>query len=468
MIHGKVAGTAIASSFRAEAAALSFAITHAPSHLPLIVFTDSMNVIHALQAWNRRIFCRDLRRQRNADILEVILRDINRRTAPVRVVKVKSHRGIPLNEEADVWAGTAAAAAADEVEWYFALGPPDKAMVFSWEVKEDEEECTSDVGKVFKRWNVLTDQHTVAKVRQDATMGGLFLVQEDCGRHLLQKSRTVRPWSEVEERRWMQLVGRVFPVNTYLRRIDKHPTGLCNWCKDQRETLGHFQSCCPQFADNRTLAHHGIVRAVMGALAGAQLTEWKFFYETPFNQLPFQLEWTETERESQERRRPDGVAWHAQTKTALFLEFTRCMDHPHTMAEALLRKGHQYDEAITAVHRAQARVPLKDRAVCNAVTVPLVFGVRGSVAYKEACEGLEWFKLSAAKKDKILACGVRKAIAGASDMCTARYAALREMPRKARLPNGRRVKEIIPPKPSRAAGWSRIGGGYAATQAEHQ
>ena len=164
MIHGKVAGTAIASSFRAEAAALSFAITHAPSHLPLIVFTDSMNVIHALQAWNRRIFCRDLRRQRNADILEVILRDINRRTAPVRVVKVKSHRGIPLNEEADVWAGTAAAAAADEVEWYFALDPPDKAMVFSWEVKEAKEECTSDVGKVFKRWNVLTDQHTVAKV----------------------------------------------------------------------------------------------------------------------------------------------------------------------------------------------------------------------------------------------------------------------------------------------------------------
>ena len=102
----------------------------------------------------------------------------------------------------------------------------------------------------------------------------------------------------------MQLVGRVSPVNTYLRRIDKHPTGLCNWCPDQRETIGHFQSCCPQFEDSRTLAHHGIVQAVMGALAGTQVQGWTFFSETPFNKLPFHLTWTDEEREQQENRRP--------------------------------------------------------------------------------------------------------------------------------------------------------------------
>jgi hypothetical protein len=263
----------------------------------------------------------------------------------------------------------------------------------------------------------------------------------------------------------MQLVGRVFPVNTYLRRIDKHPTGHCPFgCKDEeglpvRETIGHFQSCCKQFEENRTLAHHGIVRAVMGALAGAQLKEWKFFYETPFNQLPFQLEWTEAEREEQEKRRPDGVAWHAATRTALFMEFTRCMDHPHTMAEALAKKGHQYDEAIAAIHRAQEKVRWKDRAVCNAGTIPMVFGVRGSVAYTDACQGLEWFKLTAAKKDKILAAGVREAIAGANDMCNARYAALQGLQRKARLPNGRLAKVIIPPKPRRPTGWRTDRGG---------
>jgi hypothetical protein len=137
------------------------------------------------------------------------------------------------------------------------------------------------------------------------------------------------------------------------------------------------------------------------------------------------------------------------------------MDHPHTMAEALAKKGHQYDEVIAAIHRAQEKVRWKDRAVCNAVTIPMVFGVRGSVAYTDACQGLEWFKLTAAKKDKILAAGVREAIAGANDMCNARYAALQGLPRKARLPNGRLAKVIIPPKPRRLTGWraDRGGGG---------
>ena len=251
----------------------------------------------------------------------------------------------------------------------------------------------------------------------------------------------------------MQLVGRVFPVNTYLRRIDKHPTGMCPWCKDQRETITHFQSCCPQFADNRTLAHHHIARAVMGALAGAKIPQWTFFYETPFNQLPFQLKWTEAEKEAQEKRRPDGVAWNAVTKTAVFIEFTRCMGHPHTMREALERKGHQYDEALAAVVRDQGCTPLQQRQVLTASTLPLIFGVRGGLAYAEACESLAVFKLTAAKRDRILACGVREAITGANDLCNARFAALKTVPGPPRLPNGKRQKVLIPPKPARPTVW---------------
>ena len=77
------------------------------------------------------------------------------------------------------------------------------------------------------------------------------------------------------------------------------------------------------------------------------------------------------------------------------------------------------------------------------MTIPFVFGVRGSVAYADACTGLQWFKLSQAKIDKVLACGIREAITGANDMCNARYAALREMPRRPRQANGRLEKIII-------------------------
>jgi len=320
-------------------------------------------------------------------------------------------------------------------------------MTFSWLPEgEEEQTVTSDLSQVNKRWHARAEQLTVEAVRQSSTMGGTFLLAEGQGRHLLQKSRSVRPWTEQEERRWMQLVGRVFPVNTYLRRIDKHPNGHCNWCKGVRETITHFQSCCPQFQENRIAAHHGIARAVMGALAGAQLKDWQFFYETPFNQLPFSFQWTEEEREEQEHRRPDGVAWNPVSKVVLFLEFTRCMDHPHTLREAVERKERQYDAAVDALFRAQDRAKYDDK-LQHIVTIPLVFGVRGSVAYAEACEGLRWFNMSEAKRDKVLACGVREAITGASDLCTARFAALKSLPRAPRGADGKRVKIRIPPKP---------------------
>ena len=106
---------------------------------------------------------------------------------------------------------------------------------------------TTNLGVLTKRWAVRAEQLTVASIKAGGTMRGQFLTAQDRGIHLLQKSLVVRPWTEQEERRWMQLVGSVFPVNTYLFRIDKHPTGACPFgCRDAagvpvRETIMHFQ-----------------------------------------------------------------------------------------------------------------------------------------------------------------------------------------------------------------------------------
>ena len=85
----------------------------APPDKPLTILTDSMNVLYALQAFNTGEFARDMRRQLNADILKQILLAVNRRSAATRIVKVKSHRGVFLNEVAD---GEAS---------YARLGPPE-------------------------------------------------------------------------------------------------------------------------------------------------------------------------------------------------------------------------------------------------------------------------------------------------------------------------------------------------------
>ena len=70
VIYWKVAGAELILLFRAEAAVMSFTIEVAPLHLPFVIYTDSMNVIQALQAWNQHIFFRDLRLQRNTNILK--------------------------------------------------------------------------------------------------------------------------------------------------------------------------------------------------------------------------------------------------------------------------------------------------------------------------------------------------------------------------------------------------------------
>ena len=129
------------------------------------------------------------------------------------------------------------------------------------------------------------------------------------------------------------------------------------------------------------------------------------------------------------------------------------MDHPLTMAAAIERKSQQYDEAVEAIRRAQQALSYSARTVAEVSTIPMVFGVRGAMAYSEACEGFKWFAMSAAKRDRILAKGVREAITGASDLCTARFEALKKVPAAPRLPNGKRQRVVIPQKPFKPSVW---------------
>ena len=215
----------------------------------------------------------------------------------------------------------------------------------------------------------------------------------------------------------MQLVGRVLPINSYLHRIKKHPTGECRWCKGKRETITHFMSECKHFQKSRTAAHHLIVRAVVSALREAKPVGWRFFYETPFSQMPFEYAWTDDrERRKQAQRRPDCIAYHAGSKQVLLMEFTRAMDHEHTMPRALDTKTHQYDAAVRAIRRGDSSVHVR--------TVPVVFGVRGSILYNEAVSEFRSFGLKETVVAKVLAAGVRAAVTAASDMITARFAAL--------------------------------------------
>ena len=219
--------------------------------------------------------------------------------------------------------------------------------------------------------------------------------------------------------------------------------------------MGHFQSACPQFQLNQTAAHHDIAKATVARLKDLLLEGWKIFYETTFDDLPFKFAWaTEGEEEEQRNRRPDGVAWNEVEGAVVFIEFTRAMDNPDTMSEALDRKGHQYDAAVQALIKAQrSRSTRHSSRIHSVTTAPLIFGVRGTVLLAEARESLGPLNLREAQLRKVLAAGVRAAITAASDLCTARAAALRCLPKAPRGPDGRKVKVVIPPKPQRQSPW---------------
>ena len=362
-----------------------------------------------------------------------------------------------LNEVADQLAGCAADG--DEADTVFTPPPPDSCMTFCWQPGDDEDDvATADYKKVHQRWDDCHRQQARAQVEQDATYAGQLLTHAGWGQELLHKSRAVRAWTEVEERRWLQMAGQVFPVHSYLRRIDKHPTGDCPWCgAGVTETLGHFQSVCPQFRLNRTAAHHSIARATVAALKDIRLPQWKIFYETELQNLPFRFKWASPgEAQEQAARRPDGVAWNELLGQVVFLEFTRAMDNPDTMAAALAAKGQQYAQAMRALrdaqrtreHRHQGPTPITSVTTC-----PLIFGVRGTVMMEEAWLGLAPLKLSNAQLQRVLAHGVRAAISAASDLCDARFAALRSLPKKPRGADGRIAKVHIPQKRFRDPGW---------------
>ena len=185
-------------------------------------------------------------------------------------------------------------------------------------------------------------------------------------------------------------------------------------------------------------------------------------YETTFLDLPFPYKWASVaEGATQLRRRPDAVAWNPHSKTLLLLEFTRAMDKPDTMEAALQAKGQQYTAAVHAIRAAQ-RERGTDRTIESVATVPLIFGVRGSVLLTEALAGLRPLDLTPAQFEKVMTRGVRAAITGLSDMCTARFAALRCLPRPLPTPGRRRNSPVvIPPKPFVRAPWrsDRGGGG---------
>ena len=80
-----------------------------------------------------------------------------------------------------------------------------------------------------------------------------------------------------------------YPVQVYLRRINKTTTAECPFCPGTRETLAHFACVCPQFREARTAAHNQVRKRVSSLLAKCLQDRWELYEETPMAKTGLRL-----------------------------------------------------------------------------------------------------------------------------------------------------------------------------------
>jgi ribonuclease HI len=89
------------SSLRPEAAALQLLLQKLPTAADAVVFTDSLSLMSSLVAYSSRAGRRRALASPQAPTLKRIAELLANRQGHIRLVKVKSHMGMPLNAEAD-------------------------------------------------------------------------------------------------------------------------------------------------------------------------------------------------------------------------------------------------------------------------------------------------------------------------------------------------------------------------------
>ena len=78
----------------------------------------------------------------------------------------------------------------------------------------------------------------------------------------------------------MQAMTGTYPVASYLHKIGKAASKLCQHCSSGvKETLSHFLSVCPRFHDVRTAAHNQIRSRLSSSLKRHLPRKWKLYEE---------------------------------------------------------------------------------------------------------------------------------------------------------------------------------------------
>ena len=341
------------SSCRPELTAIAMACEDVRREEDLTILTDSLSCMVRLKSLQRRDFPLWLYRHPLRQLLVHTVRLINARAeagSVTRFIKVKSHRGEPLNEAADTLA-----AAAAELDPSRPLDLDPEAVYFTLNGSQVE-------------WGPQLRNHLVqvAATRGLALIGSVtrrrdgssspahvplstaWLLRPEQGRSTLGKVLQSMKTSACK-RRVLQSLAGVFPCNAVLFKWKLADSPACLLCRGASESLAHIQCYCPALKDARIRAHHNLAAKLWGRLAQAP-SRWEIHREVSVASLscveaPLDCrdtwqrtcdELAESDLEGPEddsdlcagllRKRPDALAFRWGSKSVMILEFTRGYD----------------------------------------------------------------------------------------------------------------------------------------------
>jgi len=366
------------SSNRPEVGAACLALEDAKrdkDKKPIILLSDSACLLSSIQKWIGEGKSPSMWGNPDADIMRIIIQLLRERIdlgLLTIFIKIKAHRGDPLNELADRWADKGRES--ETIRWSLPTNRP----IFSWTEKGIKHQSPMNP-TVKKRIDIQVAEREIAKHTGKTAN---FLKREDCSRDLLGKFHKNKAVWIRARRRVLQCVSFQFPCALQLkmwgilkevkcRLCEKHYRSKNQTAPESVESVGHIQCYCPALERPRIAIHHGIWRELMFSIrkSSTELNEkkepkWYFpsalspeahdewgitkileflgLYEAlPLGQgtnrdklkkdvrdyhTAHGIDISDSEIHTFLARRPDGLAFDRENKLCVFLEFTRAMD----------------------------------------------------------------------------------------------------------------------------------------------
>jgi ribonuclease HI len=404
-VHGHV------TSFVAEGAAARVLLGMVPVDRPLVILTDSANIMFAMQHCSRRERWRDFSNHADEQLLKELATLQAQRTALTVWVKVKSHVSVELNERADRLAAEAPFVEEAVSKLYT---EQEDGNVIQFYKSGEPVPVRASAKELNDHFIQLRNTAVLAKPTR--TVGKL--TAQGVGREYLPAVL----WSEtglysVQDKmvkRMLQCITNTFPTRARLHIMRKSEDGLCKFCSEGKpDNLYHWQCECTRFHDARTKVHNDIWSEVSKAICShlSKHTGWEFFKETPVKDIFTSMQ----HHPVHAQRTPDGVFLRKDVVKYFLVDFTRGYGSTREELEKQEQTKREVYEGLMTDLRVEHRVEF----------YPLACGYNGAIAVDTWRKLMDVLEIPARAQERVLRLAVRAICIGFSTMVDIRHGCFR-------------------------------------------